>query len=93
MEYNNYILIEYDIGKSIGFKGGIYGTMNVLVDAANLFGNRYLKNKIKIGTVVQETHELFWQKDSMEVTKSSNVSVQNIIPLTKIQNMQTMIFL
>ena len=82
MEYNNYIL-EYDIGKSIGFKGGIYGTMNVLVDAANLFGNRYLKNKIKIGTVVQETHELFWQKDSMEVTKSSNVSVPEIIQLTK----------
>ena len=43
------------------------------------------KNIFKIRTGSQETHALYWRKYLAEVTKSSNVSVPEIIPLTKIQ--------
>ena len=46
MEDENYILIEDDIVKTISCNGGIYGTAAVLVDATNLFVNRYLKKNI-----------------------------------------------
>ena len=78
--------------EAISFNGGISVTTSVLVDAENLFEKRALKKrKFKTRTGAQETHELFWRKDMVEVTKSSNVSVPEIIPLTKLQNMQTII--
>ena len=43
-DYND-ILIEDDIVKAISFNGGISGTTDVLVDAANLFGKRALKKR------------------------------------------------
>ena len=86
MEDDNDILIENDIVKAISFNGSISGTTDFLVDAANLFEKRYLKKKrLKTRTGAQGTHESCWQKDSMVVTKSSNVSVPEIIPLTKLQ--------
>ena len=94
MEDDNYILIEDDIVKAIIFNWRIYGTTSVPVDALNIFGKRALKkNRFKIRTGARETHELCWRKDLAEVTKSSNVSVKEIIPLTKLQKMQTMIYL
>ena len=47
MEDDNEILIEDDIVKAMSFNGGISGTTSVLVDAANLFGDRALKEKIQ----------------------------------------------
>ena len=86
VEYDNDIIIEDDIVKAVSFNGGVFGTTDALVDAANLFGNIHLKkNKFNIRIGVQETHELFWQKYSAEVTKSSNVSIPKNIPLTKLQ--------
>ena len=70
-EDDNYILVEDDIMKAVSFNGVIYGTKAVLVDAFNIFGNRYLKNiHFKIKTGARETHEVCWQKDSAEVKKS-----------------------
>ena len=43
------------------------------------------RKKIKIRTGSRETHEFFWRKDSVQVTKSSNMSVTEIIPMTKLQ--------
>ena len=84
MEDDDDILIKDDILKAISFNGGISGTTSVLVDAENIFGKRSLKkHRFKTRTGAQETHKLFWQKYSAEVT--SNVSVPEIIPLTKIQ--------
>ena len=52
----------------------------------NLFGKRALKkSKLIIRTGSRKTHELCWRKDLVEITKSSNVSVPEIIPLTKLQ--------
>ena len=86
MEDDNQILFEDDIVKTIGFNGGIYDTNDVLVDGANLFGKIALKKKKpKIRTVAQETHELCWRKYLVEVTKSSNANVPEIISLTKLQ--------
>ena len=45
VEADNKILIEDDIVKDISFNRGIYGTTAVIVDAENLFGKRYLKEK------------------------------------------------
>ena len=71
--------------KALGFNGCISGTTVVLVDAANIFGNISLKkNRYKIRTGSWETHELCWRNISVEVTKSSNVSVPKIIPLNKL---------
>ena len=71
MEDENKILIEYDIVKEISFNGGISGTTAVLVDADNIFGKISLEGGgIKIRTGAQETHELCWRKDLVEVTKS-----------------------
>ena len=85
-EDDNDILIEYDIVRAKSFNGVISGTTSVLVDAAIIFGKIFLKkNKFKIRTGAGETHELCQRKYLVEVTKSSNVSVQKIIPLTKLQ--------
>ena len=94
MDDDNDILIEDDIVRAISFNGGISGTTAVIVDEANLFSKRVL-NKInsKIRTGAKEIHELCWRKDSVEVIKSSNVSVPEIIQLTKLQNILTMIYL
>ena len=60
MEDDIDILIEYGIVKYIRFNGGISGTNDVLVGAANLFGKRALnKIKFKVRTGAWETHELF----------------------------------
>ena len=70
----------------MSFNGCIFGITAVLVDAEILFGRRALnKTNLKIRTGSQETHELCWWKYSVEVTKSSNVSVPKIIQLTKLQ--------
>ena len=59
VKYENDILIEYDILKTISFNGGIYGTTYIIVDAENLFVNISLnKNSLKIRTGAWETHEL-----------------------------------
>ena len=80
--------------KAVSSNGGISGTTSILVDVDNLFGKRSLKkNKFKIITGAQETHELCWRIYLVEVTKSSNISVPETIPVTKLQNMQTMICL
>ena len=56
---DNDILIEDDILKAAIFNGGISVTTTVLIDAANIFGKRYLeKYKFKIRTRAQKTHEL-----------------------------------
>ena len=92
MEDDNSILIGDDILKAISFNGGISGTTSVIVDAENIFDTRSLnKHRFKTRTGAQETHELFWEKDLAEVT--SNVSVPEIIPQTKIKNTQTIIYL
>ena len=81
------IIIKYDIVKAISFNAVISGTTAVFVDVVNIFGKRALnKNNFKIKTGARETHELCWRKDSVEVTKSTNVSVPEIIPLTKFQS-------
>ena len=86
VEDENDILIEDDIVKYISFNGCISGTTDVLVDTENLFGKISLKKKkSKIRTGARETHELCWRKYLAGVTKSSNVSVPEIIPLTKFQ--------
>ena len=86
MEYDNDIIIENDIVKAISFNEGVYVTKPVLVDAENLFGNRSSKKtNFKIKTEAQETHELCWQNYLVKVIKSSNVSVPEIIQLTKLQ--------
>ena len=87
VEDENVILVEYYIVKDISFSGGIPGTTAVLVDAKKIFGKRALnKNKFKIRTGARETYELCWHKDSVEATKSSNVSVPEIIPLNYANN-------
>ena len=69
-------------------------TTDVLVDAENIFCKIVLKKKkFKIRNEAQKTHALFWQKDLVEVTKSSTVSIQETIPQTKQQNMQNIIYL
>ena len=83
---DNDIIIKYDIVKAISFNAVISGTTAVFVDVVNIFGKRSFKeNQFKIKNGAQETHEVCWKKDSVEVTKSKNVSVPEIIPLTKIQ--------
>ena len=68
------------------FYRGISGTTFVLVDGKNLFGNISLKKiNLKTRTRARETHEVFWQKYLIGVTKSSNVSVPNNISLNKLQ--------
>ena len=68
------------------FNGGISGTPSILFDAENLFGKRALKKtNFKIRTGSQETHAVCWRKYLVEITKSSNVIVKEIIPLTKLQ--------
>ena len=91
---DNDIHIRYNIVIAISFNGSFSGTTDVIVDESNPFSKRVL-NKInfKIRTGAQETHELCWRKDSVEVTKSSNVSVPEIIQQTKLQNILTMIYL
>ena len=72
--------------KAISFNVGISGTTYVLVDEANLFGKRSLKKiNFKIKTISRETHEVCWRKYLVEVTNLSNVSVPEIIKLTKLQ--------
>ena len=71
--------------RAISFNGGIYGITAVFVDAANIFGKRALNKTIKIRTGAQVTHELCCLKDLVKVTKSSNVSVPEIIPPNKLQ--------
>ena len=84
VEDQNKILIEYDIVKSISFNGGISGRNVVLVDVENIFGNiSFNKNRFKIRTGAQETHESCWRKDWVEMTESSNVSVPEM-PLLKL---------
>ena len=57
-----------------------------MVDVEILFVKIALKTiNFKIRTGAMETHELCWRKYLVEVTKSSNVSVTEIIPLTKLQ--------
>ena len=86
MEEDNDILNEDDIVRSIGFNVGISGTTAVLVDAEIIFGKRDLKKtSFKIRTGARDTHEAWWWKDLAEVTKSSNVSVPEIILLNKLQ--------
>ena len=46
MEYENDILIEYDILKAMSFNGGIYGTPDVIFYTENLFVKISLKKKI-----------------------------------------------
>ena len=76
VKYDNDITIKYDIVKDISFNGGFSVTATVLVRAVNIFGKRVLKkNKFKVINGAQETHELCWRKDLVEVTKLSNVSV------------------
>ena len=41
--------------------------------------------RLKIRTGAREKHELCWRKYLVEVTKSSNVDVLEIIPLAKLQ--------
>ena len=78
--------IDYDIVKALGFNVGISGTTAVLVDADNIFGKRSSeKINFKIRTGARETHEVCWRKDLEEVTKSSNASIIEIIPLVKLQ--------
>ena len=56
--------------KDIGFNVIIYGTTDVIVDEANIFGKISLKKKkLKIRTGAQETHKLFWRKYLLGVTK------------------------
>ena len=72
--------------KDMSFNIGIYDTTDVFVDAVNLFGKIALNNKkSKIITGSQEIHKLCWRKYLVEITKSSNVSVLEIIPLTNLQ--------
>ena len=86
VKYDNDITIKYDIVKDISFNAVISGTTSVFVDVVNIFGCRALKKiNIKIKNGALETHEVCWRKDSVEVTKSTNVSVPEIIPLTKLQ--------
>ena len=86
VEDENKILIDDNIVKAISFNVGISGITAVLVDAANLFGKRALnKNIFKIRTRAWEIYELRWRKDSVDVTNSSNKSVTEIIPLTRLQ--------
>ena len=87
MEYDNDVLIEYDIMKTVSFNGGISVTTSVLVDAVNIFRNRSSKIiNFKIKTGARETHKVCWRKDLLKVKKTSNVSVPEIIPLTKLKN-------
>ena len=87
VKYDNDIIIKYDIMKAVIFNEVISGTTAVFVDVVNIFGKRALnKTNFKIKTGARETHELCWRKDSVEVTKSTNVSVPEIIPLTKFQS-------
>ena len=86
VEDDNEILIEDYIVKAISFNGGISSITALIVDAVNLFGKRALKkNKFKVRTGARETHGICQRKYLAEVTKSSNVSVTEIIPLTKLQ--------
>ena len=85
MEDDYDILVEYDIVRDISFNGGISGTTSVLVDTSDLFGKRYLKKiGFKINTGAQETHEVCWREDFLQVTKSSNVSDTEIIHQDKL---------
>ena len=65
VEDKNDILIEDGIINSISFNGDISGTTYVIVNAADMFGNRAFK--IKTGT--QETHEDCWMEDYVHVIK------------------------
>ena len=86
MEDDNDILIEDYIVKAILFNRGVPVTTAVLVVVVNIFGKRSLKKiNFRIKTGAQETHEVCWRKDLLEVTKSSSVSVKEIIQLTKLQ--------
>ena len=73
--------------KDISFNCDISGTTDVLVVVENIFCKRVLKKinfKAKAGA--HETHEVCWQEDLVEVTKSSNVSVPEMIQLAKLQS-------
>ena len=86
MEGEEFILIEYNIVKAVSFNGGISGTTTILVDAKNNFVKRALERiNFKIITVARETHDVCWRKYLAEVKKSSNVSIPEIILLTKLQ--------
>ena len=83
---DNDILIEDDIVKAIILNGGISGITAFLVGAENFFGKISLKKILfKIRTGARETHKVCCLKYLVEVTKPSNVSVPEIIPLTKLQ--------
>ena len=72
--------------KAISINEVISGTTAVLFDATNLFDKRSLKKiNFKIKTGAQETNEVCSRKDLVELTKSSNVSVTEIVQLTKLQ--------
>ena len=85
MKYDNDILIEYYIVKAISFNGGISGTSDVLLGEEDIFCKRAL-NKInfEINTGAQETHEVCWREDFVQVTKSSNFSDPDIIHQVKL---------
>ena len=86
VEDDNSIFIKDGIVKVISFNGGTSGNTAVLVDSVNLFGKRASKKtNFKIKTGAKKTHELCWQKDSVKIIKSSNLSVTEIIQLTKLQ--------
>ena len=84
MEVDNEILIECDISMAISFYGGISGTTDVLVDAVNIFGKRALKKRNPKSELEHKKKELCCHKYLVKVTKSSSLSVLEIIPLTKL---------
>ena len=55
--------------KAISFNGGISGTNTVLVDAATICSKISLNIiNFKINTEAQETHELCWREDFVQLT-------------------------
>ena len=61
-EDDNDISIEDNIAKGVSFNCGIFGTTDVLVNEAALFGKRPLKKiNFKIKTGAREKHEICWQ--------------------------------
>ena len=55
------------------------------MDTGALFGKITLKKiNLKIKTRAQETHEVCWREDFLQVTKSSNVSDTEIIHQDKL---------
>ena len=57
VEDDNDILIEDDIMKALSFNGGIYGTADVIVDEAALFGKKYL-NKLTSKSILEHGRQI-----------------------------------